>query len=97
MADANVLRPRPGGAMDHWGNGVGTDALSRMSTCRGRVAMARWAIETAEAGRMLHCRCQRPEAALRWCYGPPRHWVRHGCFIADVNVPGPGHNDAMGH
>ena len=62
IADVNVSRAGFDEATDHRGNGLGTDALSQMSTRRERVSMTRRVIETTESARTLYRGCQRAEA-----------------------------------
>jgi hypothetical protein len=45
--------------MSHQDDEPGTDALSRMSTCRARAEKGRWPFEAAVPERTLHRGCQR--------------------------------------
>jgi len=97
VADVNMLGTGRSEATSRGGNGSGTDALSQMSTCRGRAAVRRRITEATGSAWMPRRGCQHAGHGPKRGDESRRQRSRRERSIADVNASKPGHGEAMDH
>ena len=78
------------GAMSHGDTQPGRTLHRGCQRHGSGVAMARWAIGTAESARTLHRGCQRADSGVEVARWATETRSRDGRFIADVNVTAAG-------